>query len=123
MRSTRTANGKVVLFSDNRQLSGWTHDVYWTAIHAMGRKAHVTGPVECVLDFIVPTPHKREGELWPTQKGTGDIDKLTRAILDGLTGTVWRDDAQVVRMLASKRYSNTSRHPGVAIAVYQIPVG
>lgn len=85
----------------------------------------VAGPVECVLDFVLPVPKTREGELWPIGKNTGDVDKLTRATLDGLTGSLWHDDSQVVRLLASKRYANLSlgRQPGVTIAVYKIPVG
>jgi Holliday junction resolvase RusA-like endonuclease len=33
-----------------------------------------------------------------------DLDKLARAILDALTGIVWRDDAQVVRLDVEKIY-------------------
>jgi Holliday junction resolvase RusA-like endonuclease len=43
-----------------------------------------------------------------------DLDKLVRAILDSLTGVVWRDDAQVVDIVARKVYAET---PGVDIAI------
>ncbi len=33
-----------------------------------------------------------------------DLDKLCRACLDSLTGIVWRDDSQVVRLEANKDY-------------------
>ncbi len=45
-----------------------------------------------------------------------DLDKLCRACLDSLTGIVWRDDAQVVRLEASKDYGA----PGVMIWVEPI---
>lgn len=35
-----------------------------------------------------------------------DIDKLARAVLDALTGIVFRDDAQVVKLHCSKSYSD-----------------
>jgi len=35
-----------------------------------------------------------------------DIDKLIRAILDGLTGVAFKDDAQVVKVIASKNYDS-----------------
>ena len=45
-----------------------------------------------------------------------DLDKLTRAVLDALTGVVWHDDAQVVRLVAVKRYiSTTDEEPHVDI--------
>lgn len=59
---------------------------------------------------------------FPTVRGTGDLDKLTRAVLDALTRTVdkkskkvtveglWADDAQVVRIKATKYYCD-KEHP------------
>lgn len=38
-----------------------------------------------------------------------DIDKLSRAILDGLTGQLYHDDAQVVTKLAEKHYGVPAR--------------
>jgi Holliday junction resolvase RusA-like endonuclease len=43
-----------------------------------------------------------------------DLDKLIRAILDALTGVVWRDDGQVVDIVASKVYADT---PGVDVVI------
>jgi Holliday junction resolvase RusA-like endonuclease len=34
-----------------------------------------------------------------------DIDKLARAVLDALTGTIYQDDAQVAQLRLAKRYS------------------
>ena len=46
-----------------------------------------------------------------------DIDKLTRCLLDALTGIVWRDDSQVVALDVRKYYA--MGQPGVAITVEQ----
>ena len=41
----------------------------------------------------------------PTAKTTRpDVDKLERAVLDALTGVLWVDDSQVVRVTHSKAY-------------------
>lgn len=42
-----------------------------------------------------------------------DVDKLVRAVLDSLTGTVYEDDAQVTDMHVTKRYCEYT--PGVRI--------
>lgn len=46
---------------------------------------------------------KTSAPVWPGVKP--DVDKLTRAVLDALTGVVWADDAQVVVLNADKVYS------------------
>ena len=43
----------------------------------------------------------------PTKKP--DVDKLLRAVLDALTGAVYEDDSQVVRVSAEKKYGVPER--------------
>ena len=43
-----------------------------------------------------------------------DIDKLSRAVLDGLTGVAYEDDEQVVKLIAVKEYGNVE---GVTIRI------
>jgi len=43
-----------------------------------------------------------------------DLDKLIRAVLDGLTGVAYEDDQQVVRLTAQKAYGETE---GVYITI------
>jgi len=38
-----------------------------------------------------------------------DIDKLSRAVLDALTGVVWEDDACVCKLIAEKRYAEENK--------------
>lgn len=38
-----------------------------------------------------------------------DADKLARAVLDGLEGQLYRNDAQIVSMAANKRYGEPAR--------------
>lgn len=60
------------------------------------------GPVEIELWFTYRPRRKADSELAKTT--APDIDKLTRACLDALTGTLYRDDKQVTRIEASKHY-------------------
>ena len=49
----------------------------------------------------------RDGSVRPTTKP--DIDNVIKAVLDGLNGVAYADDAQVVELSASKCYSDDPR--------------
>lgn len=60
-------------------------------------------PVEVLLVFFMKRPQKPR---WSTPAVKPDIDKLTRAALDGLTdGGLLADDARVTELTVSKRYA------------------
>jgi Holliday junction resolvase RusA-like endonuclease len=60
-------------------------------------------PVELTLEFtFLRPPSAPKGRQWPAV--LPDVDKLIRSTLDSLTGVLWKDDAQVVRVLAEKVY-------------------
>ncbi len=46
-----------------------------------------------------------------------DLDKLIRAVLDGITGVLIPDDAQVIGIAASKSYCDGAHQPGLTISV------
>lgn len=68
------------------------------------------GPVAVELLFLIPRP-KTVVRQYPTGRYEGDLDKHARAILDAMTGIVYKDDSQVVDMPVKKRY--TDGQPGV----------
>jgi Holliday junction resolvase RusA-like endonuclease len=93
-----------------------------------------TGPVKVELKFTMPRPkgHYRTGRNatliragappWPA--GKPDIDKLARAILDGLTaGGAWKDDSQVVQLYAGKSYADHGQTPGCVITIHPLEEG
>ena len=91
---------------------GWTGGLY-------------EGPVRVTLcfRFTRPKSHFRTGKFAAMPKpgapvcklSVPDLDKLTRCVLDALTGVVWVDDKQVVGCQASKGYEHL--RPGVHIIV------
>jgi crossover junction endodeoxyribonuclease RusA len=86
-------------------------------------------PVEVTIDFWLTRPKGHYGTgrnattlrgsapVWPS--GRPDLDKLARAVLDGLTmGGAWRDDSQVVRLNAAKWYLDyPDEAPGCTIII------
>lgn len=47
----------------------------------------------------------RHGEIMPSSHGM-DIDNVYKSVLDGMIGTVYTDDCQVVELTGSKAYSD-----------------
>lgn len=45
-----------------------------------------------------------------------DVDNYVKALLDSMNGIVWRDDTQVVSLMASKEWSGP-RDPGIYVVV------
>jgi len=84
------------------QLAGsrpWANAVAWMA-KASGIRP-VAGAVRVVLEFYFAKPAKPK-HAFPYR---GDADKLSRNVLDALTGIAYVDDAQVVHLSATKSYA------------------
>ena len=92
--------------------------------------APMGGAVYVEVIFALPRPrgHWRTGRNAGILRGSApaypsgrpDLDKLLRAVLDGLTmGGAWKDDAQVALVNASKVYGD----PGCRIAVGELEAG
>ncbi len=78
-----------------------------------------TEPVEVDLLFKLPRA-KSNKHPYPTTRGTGDIDKLTRAILDGMTEIVYKDDVQVCKTTEKKVWQEDGKEPEVQIKLRKI---
>ncbi len=95
------------------------------ASQAMAGKPLFEVPVKVDLLICLPVPAswskcKQEaalaGEVWPTKKP--DIDNVVKAIFDSINGIVWRDDAQVCKVIIVKQYG-----PRAGAAVTVKPLG
>jgi Holliday junction resolvase RusA-like endonuclease len=71
-------------------------------------------PYAVALSFLMPRPGRPE-HPWPS---LGDLDKLERAVLDGLVrGGLLADDRHVVELRSSKAFAPGDGEPGVQVAV------
>jgi Holliday junction resolvase RusA-like endonuclease len=86
------------------------------------------GAVALRLAFSLPRPkghyrtgrnaHLLRGSAPARPAGRPDVDKLARAVLDGLTeGGAFADDAQVVDLDVSKHWCEPGETPGVVIEI------
>ena len=101
--------GRIVLVESSKNLKPYRLSVAHSAQIAAKAKGWL------VIDNIRPitvkivfgmTRGKSVKRLHPTVKP--DLDKLIRAVLDGITqsGVIWKDDAEVCKIVASKKYSD-----------------
>ena len=93
-------------------------------------------PVEIFIDFLFHRPQghfgtgRNEGNLkpsaptYPITRSTGDIDKLCRSTLDGLSipsgGILLRDDSLVVNLRAKKSFATKGGFQGAFIHIWQL---
>ena len=61
-------------------------------------------PVRVWIHFYLPRPKNLPKKVWSVQTKKPDVDKLARAVLDGMTGVFYEDDSQVVELMATKQY-------------------
>lgn len=128
--SSRAFNrgGKIVITSDNVNLKKWREYCAFVLRKDISAGETIDGPVSVELAFYFERPKSHLNGSGSLRKGYSsshivkpDLDKLVRAILDsGTAGLVWHDDAQVVRLTATKQYTQPTGKealPGVRVVV------
>ena len=118
-------NGRLI--EANAHTRPWRATVADAALSARqehGLQQPLDQPCSVSLVFLFPRPashYGKRGTLRPSapqwKSSKPDVDKLSRAILDGLTHVLIRDDAQVVSLSASKRYMAADEVPAALITL------
>lgn len=98
--------------SDNKKLKPWRQEITRAAMDALGDTSlPAIGrelPVALRLDFYLARPQSLQKRiLRPIKKP--DADKLIRAVLDSLTGSLFVDDSQVVQLMVGKWFGQPER--------------
>jgi Holliday junction resolvase RusA-like endonuclease len=90
--------------------------VAWTAKQAIGNAPAFAHACEVVIEaeFLPPSSwsakkRQRVSEGMEHHLVSPDADNIAKAVLDGLNGTVWVDDKQVVCLTVKKRYGTSDR--------------
>lgn len=120
-RPRATGRGKFIRMYDPAKTAKFKRELKQLAMVAMQGKERLTGALQVELVFarkVQKSISKKEralrltGEHRPTVKP--DIDNYTKSTLDALNGVLWDDDAQIVRMILDKVYTDT---PAVIVRV------
>jgi Holliday junction resolvase RusA-like endonuclease len=123
-KTARIVNGRVVgsyeaanMKRKNRRAGGldrWMLAVAWAGKSAFSRQR--TELLEEALGVTLTFYFERPATVTrPMPSVKPDGDKLARAVLDALTGVLWKDDSQVTTLLVVKRYGSS---PGVGVHVF-----
>jgi crossover junction endodeoxyribonuclease RusA len=107
--------GRMVEMS--KAVGPWREAVRGETQRAMHQLVPAEGPLSVFVNFYLARPKSlAKGVTLPAKRP--DIDKLARAVLDGLTeGGAWLDDGQVVRLMAQKNYAGDENPPGCTIEI------
>jgi crossover junction endodeoxyribonuclease RusA len=111
--------GRGIMVESSKAVGPWREAVRAETQSQMGLQERdaAEGPVSVLVYFYLPRPSSISRKiLWPFKRP--DLDKLGRAVLDGLTeGGAWLDDGQVVRLMLEKRYAGRENPPGATIHI------
>ena len=100
-----------VIHSAGSALAAWRSAIALEAKRAGAKPSLNPITLDLIFVFIKPKTVTRTQPTVPP-----DLDKLVRAVLDGLTAIAYRDDAQVTSIRARKCYGE---YPGVQIKIIE----
>ena len=111
-QGSKTYLGGGRLIESCKRVKSWRSLVYKVAGKFI--KTPIEGPCEVKLVFKLKRRKSDFNSKGQVKKKApqhyvikkNDLDKLVRSTLDGLTGVAYKDDCQVIRILASKRYAD-----------------
>jgi crossover junction endodeoxyribonuclease RusA len=113
-------NGRMI---DQTKVKPWMSLIRKAAIE-IAKGEIISLPCMVEVEFRFARPMSARNRLYPHLRSVGDIDKLSRAVLDALQGSkteqgVLTDDSLVVDLIARKRYLDYGM-PGATISVKEL---
>ena len=103
--------------ASGKRLKRWRDAVSWEAVRARGERPipfPKPKPVSLFAAFRMRRPQRPKAP-WPIV--TPDLQHLVRAIEDAMSGILYDDDSQIVRLEARKEYVTAEQVSGVTIVV------
>ncbi|MFS0140277.1 RusA family crossover junction endodeoxyribonuclease [Corynebacterium striatum] len=111
-------NGRVVLTEASKKVKPWRTRIANQSAECLDKPLEV--PVRVFLEFVMPRPKYLGSGDAPPMSVKPDLDKLVRSSLDGITGTILKDDSLVVSLEASKRRARPGEQTGAFFMIREI---
>ena len=119
--------GRGVMVESSKRCKPWRQDVRHTALDLRPEDWYANMDAAIALSvvfvFARPKSHFRaNGQLKPSAPPhctgrIGDVSKLVRAVEDAMTGIIYNDDAQIISLIAHRRFANDREQPCAIITV------
>jgi Holliday junction resolvase RusA-like endonuclease len=117
--AAKTRHGKLYTYPASKHERPWVDAVADATMVVMRHRATPAPPYHVGLTLRIPKG-RNSTNPWPTQH---DLDKLARAVIDGLVkGKAMVDDRHVTSMTVCKLYAADGEEPGVTASVQEITV-
>lgn len=116
--SKRVFNGRVVEAA-GQGLKVWRKQIEEACLSLVTEEhCLLLDAVRVEVDFYLSRPKTVSQEKRPLPVVPPDLDKLARALLDGIgqSQVIWQDDSQVVELIARKHYAD-NHEPGAKITI------
>lgn len=120
--AARTKDGKPYTYPASKYEAPWVAAVAEATRLTMRHETMLEPPYSVELEFLIQMPKldnwRRTGSLPYPAKTGGDLDKLARAVIDGLVkGKAMSDDRHVTVLHATKRWATEGEPSGVRVHV------
>ena len=119
--------GRGVMVESSKRCKPWRQDVRHTALDLRPEDwyANMDAAITLSVVFIFARPKshfRANGQLKPSAPAyctgrIGDVSKLVRAVEDAMTGILYNDDAQIISLIAHRRFANDREQPCAIITV------
>ena len=120
--------GKIIVIDMSKRAKPWRAAVKSAALLALdGAEMSRGKPLRVEIEFVISRPksHYRTGKyshimrdkspVWHLQPP--DVDKMSRALMDAMTGVVYKDDCLVVQKLVTKLWTTHYNRMGAYVTV------
>jgi len=121
-RPRLSGTGRRTRFYTDPKDDAYRHLVAWHAKQAWReRYGKPLVPLDMPLGLRVDVMRARpQRPQRPVPAGTPDCDNYVKAVNDALNGVLWKDDALVCDLEASKRYADNDEEIGLIVTVWQL---
>jgi Holliday junction resolvase RusA-like endonuclease len=119
--------GNGVMVESSQRCKPWRLDVKHTALElrSEGWYANMDAAIFLSVTFVFARPKnhfRTNGQLKPKAPvhctgRIGDVSKLVRAVEDAMTGIIYNDDAQIISLIAHRRFAHDREQPCAIITI------
>lgn len=109
--------GRGIMVESSKAVAPWRTTVAYHVAEVYGVDKVLDCPLHVGIMFVMKRPAGAPKRTTPPAVKRPDLDKLTRAVLDALSGIVYRDDSLITILTVSKRIAEIGETPGAQIIV------